>query len=126
MRLTRTRDISRVFRSGISVHNPYLIVRARKRGDSPARLGFALARKHVHSAVLRNRAKRIVRESFRKHARLLRGYDVVVVSRPGLAAVDRRELRGEVDRQWARLVSEGAAEGRKGTARGRRAGPTDG
>lgn len=108
MRLARARDIARVFRDGYSLSNPYVILRARRRcdGTSAARLAFALARRHVASAVHRNRVKRIVRESFRRHGDLLRGYDVVVVSRSGLSAADGRDLRKAVDREWRRLLAE--------------------
>lgn len=107
LRLTRARDIARVFRAGLSLSNPYLVIKARRRsGPLPARIAFAIARRHVASAVQRNRAKRIVRESFRRHGESLRGYDIVVVSRPQLSKAEGRELRNMVDQQWSRLLSE--------------------
>lgn len=115
MRLTRARDIARVFRAGLSLSNPYLIIKARRRGGPlPARIAFAIARRHVASAVRRNRAKRIVRESFRRHGESLRGYDIVVVSRPQLSKAERRELRNMVDQQWSRLLTEPAPDRRRG------------
>lgn len=107
MRLTRGRDIARVFRGGLSVSNPYVTIRAHRRGGtSAARLAFAIARRHVASAVRRNRVKRIVRESFRRHAGVLCGHDIVVISRSGLSGAGDRELRVAVDRQWSRLLAE--------------------
>ena len=92
MRLSRARDIERVFRNGRKFSNAYVTVRARKRAAClPPRLGFAIARKHVGSAVRRNRIKRIARESFRHHSRILQGFDVVLVSRRGLDQGDFRD-----------------------------------
>lgn len=109
MRLSRGRDISRVFRDGLSVSNPFVIVRAHRRGGNAVpRIAFALARRHVPSAVRRNRAKRVMRESFRRHAPSLRGFDIVVISRPALASAGGGELRQEMDRQWPRLLSSTA------------------
>jgi len=114
MRLSRARDIARVFRGGLSISNSYVTIRAHRRGgSSAARLAFAVARKHVASAVLRNRVKRIVRESFRRHAELLRGHDIVVVSRPGLSKAQGQDLRKTIDQQWSRLVAEPVREYRR-------------
>jgi ribonuclease P protein component len=104
MRLSRARDIERVFRNGRKFSNAYVTVRARKRGARlPPRLGFAIARKHVGSAVRRNRIKRIARESFRHHSRILQGFDVVLVSRRGLDQAEPSALRVALDAQWGAL-----------------------
>ncbi len=66
-----------------------------------ARLGLAIARRHVRHAPQRNTVKRIVREAFRHRRweleRAARGLDVVFISRPTLAEKDKRELRVMVD-----------------------------
>ena len=104
MRLSRARDIERVFRNGCKISNAYITVRARKRGARlPPRLGFAIARKHVGSAVRRNRIKRIARESFRCHSRILEGFDVVLVSRSALDQAEPNALRAVLDAQWGAL-----------------------
>lgn len=117
MRLSRSRDVTRVFKSGLKISTAHVTIRAHKRGRAlAARLAFAVAQKHVDSAVRRNRIKRIVRESFRRHADELEGFDVVVISRPGIAKLDPGALRSEVDRQWRRLAAEGFKVPRRGAS----------
>jgi ribonuclease P protein component len=106
MRLSRARDVQRVFQSGLKISNAYLTIRARRRVARTPRLALAVARKHVASAVMRNRIKRIVRESFRRNAGILGGLDVVVVSRPGISGADKVTLRKALDAEWVRLRDE--------------------
>ncbi len=106
MRLSRTGDIRRVFQSGLKISNAYVTIRARRRTVRTPRLALAVAKKHVASAVKRNRIKRVTRESFRRSAAILAGLDVVVVSRPGIEAADKATLRRTMDAEWPRLRDE--------------------
>lgn len=106
MRLSRTGDIRRVFQSGLKISNAYVTIRARRRTVRTPRLALAVAKKHVASAVKRNRIKRVTRESFRRSAAILAGLDVVVVSRPGIEAADKATLRRTLDAEWPRLRDE--------------------
>jgi ribonuclease P protein component len=51
---------------------------ARPNGLSQARIGIIVSRRVAHRAVDRNRAKRLVREAFRKVRHQLGGIDLVV------------------------------------------------
>ena len=106
MRLSRARDIRRVFQSGLKISNAYVTIRARRRTVRTPRLALAVARKHVASAVKRNRIKRVARESFRRNAGILAGLDVVVISRPGIEDADKSTLREALDADWPRLRDE--------------------
>ncbi len=72
-----------------------------------SRLGIALTRRLVPSALERNRVKRLARELFRRHPLKRSGLDCVVALRerfdPGNAAALRDELSGLFD-QAARSV----------------------
>ncbi len=68
-----------------------------------ARLGLAIAKKHVRRSVDRNRVKRIAREAFRISKHKLPPVDIVVLSRAGVASVERGELRAELDRLLEKL-----------------------
>ncbi|MBK8164054.1 MAG: ribonuclease P protein component [Gammaproteobacteria bacterium] len=67
------------------------------------RLGIAISRKCLPSAVARNRAKRIIRECFRLRTHDLGGVDIVFLGRQGLAGQDREELRAVVSAQFAEI-----------------------
>lgn len=107
MRLSRARDIKRVFRSGLTISNAYVTIRARRRKARWPRLALAVARKHAGSAVKRNAVKRITRESFRRHTKLLSGLDIVVISRPAICGIGKKLLRQTLDAEWARLEDKG-------------------
>lgn len=106
MRMSQARDIKRVFESSLRISNAYITIRARRRASETPRLALAIAKKHVSSAVKRNRIKRIVRESFRRNVVLLAMLDVVVISRPALAGIDNASLRQALDAEWPNLVEK--------------------
>jgi ribonuclease P protein component len=75
-------------------------------GAAPsARLGLAVSRKVSKSAVQRNRIKRLVRESFRKHSKDLPAVDIVVMARPGAAGCDNPRLSASIDALLERTPS---------------------
>jgi len=68
------------------------------------RLGLAISRKVAKSAVARNRLKRVVRESFRRHQQWLSGLDCVVMGRAGVAEQENAVLFAALERHWRRLA----------------------
>ncbi|MGH8307213.1 MAG: ribonuclease P protein component [Gammaproteobacteria bacterium] len=74
-----------------------------------ARLGITVARKTATSAVVRNRIKRQVRESFRSYHKLLPAVDVVVQARQPAAAVDNPTIRSSLEWHWQELIKRCAA-----------------
>ncbi|HUH14843.1 MAG TPA: ribonuclease P protein component [Gaiellaceae bacterium] len=87
-RLSRSRDFDAVYRSGRSASTRFLVLYwfPREEGDADApRLGLAVP-KSVGNAVVRNRVKRQLRETWTELADRARpGHDYVLVVRPGLA-----------------------------------------
>ncbi|MEZ5436434.1 MAG: ribonuclease P protein component [Pseudomonadales bacterium] len=57
-------------------------------------------------AVQRNRIKRQLRESFRRHQHELIGLDIVALARAGLGKLDNAQLRTIIDAQWQRLLKQ--------------------
>jgi ribonuclease P protein component len=96
-RLSRSRDFDAVYRSGRSTSTRFLVLHWFPRedaGDEP-RLGLAVP-KSVGNAVVRNRVKRQLRETWREvEGRARPGHDYVLVVRPGLA--EPADTRGH---QW--------------------------
>jgi ribonuclease P protein component len=104
-RLSRSRDFDAVYRHGRSVSTRYLTLHWFPREDDSAsepRLGLAVP-KTVGNAVIRNRLKRQLRETWRELTpQVAPGRDYVLVARSGLA-----EPAGSRDHAWlAQQVSD--------------------
>ena len=87
---------------GRVLKQPLLTIFVRPNGLPFSRLGITTS-KRVGKAVRRNRARRLVRESFRSIApRLATGLDVVTVGRPGLGEATYQDVRAMIDRAAVR------------------------
>ena len=76
---------------------------ARPSGRALARLGLAIPRKQIRRAVERNRVKRLIRESFRRHQDVLRGLDVVVIGRSELLKKKNQGVIECLENHWRRI-----------------------
>lgn len=82
-RLTRRKDIDRVFADGARVHDRILTLLAAPNGLGHPRAGVGVSSRHG-SAVRRNRVKRLCREAFRLvRDDLPADYDYMLIPRPG-------------------------------------------
>jgi ribonuclease P protein component len=90
-----------VFRRGARSQGPFfgLIVLPREHG--PSRLGLAVDRR-VGRAAMRNRAKRRLRECFRRH-KPARSLDVVLIAKREILNVTLAELEREYTRRLGEL-----------------------
>ncbi len=81
-RLQQNRDFRTVFLHGTSVANRYYVLYILKRRKAEAtKVGFSVSKK-VGNAVVRNRTKRLLRESLRLHVHHFNcGYFLVVIAR---------------------------------------------
>lgn len=90
----RTRgDFERIYESGTRVSGRLMTLFVRDNGGSIPRLGIAATRK-LGSAVVRNRAKRLVREVFR-HNKPAGGVDLVVIPRREMLDAPYTSLEAE-------------------------------
>jgi ribonuclease P protein component len=112
-RLRTGADFDAVFKRGARLDGPLFLLVAAPNGRVFDRLGLAVSRR-VGDAVERNRARRLLREGFRRLERAgSPGVDLVVVARAplarrGQAEVDR-ELRERLLRIRRRAVGAGEA-----------------
>ncbi|MCW9089601.1 MAG: ribonuclease P protein component [Gammaproteobacteria bacterium] len=97
-------DFKRVFTKACKLGGQYLTILARTNDLGHPRLGLAISRKHVKTAVGRNLIKRQVRESFRLHQDIIGNFDVVVLGKPGVERLKRHELRQLLDKYWQELA----------------------
>jgi ribonuclease P protein component len=78
-RIRRRTDFERVYSQGVRISGRFMTLFVLRTGSSQTRLGVAATRK-LGSAVVRNRAKRLARELFRRQ-KIAGGYDIVIVPR---------------------------------------------
>lgn len=103
-RLTGRNAFAGVFAQPIKSSDRYFTVLARANALGYPRLGLAISRKVAKSAVVRNRIKRIVRESFRHHQPSLGGLDYVVMGRISVVEQSSAILFTALQRHWRRLA----------------------
>jgi ribonuclease P protein component len=111
-RLSRSRDFDAVYRQGRSVSTRYLTLHWFPRAEDPEgdpRLGLAVP-KSVGTAVVRNRIKRQLRETWREVGTDARpGHDYVLVARPGLAEPAESRGRDWLAEQVGEVLTKAAA-----------------
>jgi ribonuclease P protein component len=93
-----------VYEHGARTHSRYFTVFVRARDGSVGRLGIAATRK-LGGAVVRNRAKRLIREIFR-HTKIAPGFDVVVVPKRELLDASLTVLEAEYRHTLERAIRQ--------------------
>ncbi|WP_425059450.1 ribonuclease P protein component [Sporomusa carbonis] len=92
-RLCQNKSFQAVYRSGRSYANKYLVIYVLPNQSACRRVGFA-AGKRLGTAVVRNRLKRLMRETYRLHqAELINGVDLVLVGRQPLINAGLERVR---------------------------------
>ncbi len=111
-RLRSRLEFQRVYAEGSKGGGACVVVFARPREGTTSRLGITATRR-CGGAVERNRARRRVRELFRRHPEVLAGppVDFVVNIRPGCARAGWPELEEEYLTCVARLMRRLARRG---------------
>ena len=85
LRLKSNKDFVSLYKRGTYIVGKNCVFYYRKNGRKFNRFGISVGKK-VGCAVLRNRAKRIIRQAYRENEELFpKGYDIVVVARAGAA-----------------------------------------
>ena len=86
-------EYQKVYEGGTRFHARLMTLFILPNGRAGARLGIAATRK-LGSAVARNRAKRLVREVFRRN-KPAAAYDIVIVPRPEMLSADLADLEAD-------------------------------
>lgn len=96
LRLRHRREYLRVRERGKKLHTPNFLILVLENPGGPTRLGVTASRK-VGGAVVRNRIKRLVREFFRTHYRMLpEGKDLSIIAKPRAASLDYPDVCREL------------------------------
>jgi ribonuclease P protein component len=113
-RLSRSQDFDRVYRSGRSVANRYLVLYYFPRPEAAAlrgsvgvnRVGFSVS-KRLGPAVDRNRLKRVLREAYRlNEGRVKSGMDLVLIARPPFVELVERGGMGATKEKLTEVFSK--------------------
>ena len=97
-------DFDAVLRGTDRFSHRALRVHFLRRPGSHARLGVVIAKRVASRAVDRNRFKRLAREAFRHTASALAGFDIVVVAKSDVLALEPRAVREALDATFERLA----------------------
>lgn len=117
-RLRSGADFERVFKRGTRLGGRLFLLVVAPNRLSHDRLGLAVSRR-VGGAVERNRARRLLRESFRRAQRAEgAGLDVVVVAHPEIVRCRQAEVDRELRERIRRVSSRSRAGGASAPASG--------
>ena len=119
--IRRRKDFTEAYDTGARVSGRFMTVFFRSTESGRVRLGIA-ATKKIGGAVVRNRAKRLVRELFRRGAKPAGGFDIVVIPRRELLDASYSSLETEFSALIERR-DRGSVGRRPRPSRPRRAGP---
>lgn len=96
MRLRQATDIALIRKEGQSWRHPLLILLARQNNIEVSRFGM-IASRRIGNAVVRNRAKRLLRESVRADLDLIKpGWDCLLIARRAMTTVGFAEVQTAV------------------------------
>lgn len=105
VRLRQSRDYQRVFKlRQCKSTDRFLTLLAFRNELNHPRLGLAITKKKVKTAVARQRLKRLIRESFRQRKKALSGLDIVVMSQSQAAEITNDILFKSLAKHWEVLV----------------------
>lgn len=101
--LTQNRDFLRLYHRGKSQVHPLLVTYAMPNRQQINRVGITASKK-IGNAVLRNRARRIIREAYRQlEPGLPLGWDIVFVARGRTPHTGMWEIHSVMDKQLRQL-----------------------
>ena len=102
-RIRRRTEFERIYNRGVKIHSRYATVFLLANERGIGRLGIAATRK-LGGAVRRNRAKRLIREVFRRN-KIAPGFDVVVVPKRDLLEASLDALEADYRNLLNRRIS---------------------
>lgn len=91
-----SRQYQEVFDAGRSIAGRYIVIWSKSTEGAACRVGVVTSKRALHTAVERNRARRLMREAFRLNRHALRGgLDLVLIARARIVEADGRAVAGD-------------------------------
>ncbi|MFQ5876729.1 MAG: ribonuclease P protein component [Acidobacteriota bacterium] len=97
-RIRKRSEYQAIYHRGQRIPSGHFVLFVMRNAHGWPRLGITVTRR-LGDAAKRNRAKRLIREVFRRHKREWNSVDIVVNGRPGLPEADFRALESELVRR---------------------------
>lgn len=95
-KLGKNPEFQKVYKSGRSRANKYLVMYVLRGESGPSRYGFSVSKK-VGNSVVRHRITRLLRESVRKNDALVKGGNrIVIVARASIKKKNFEDVDGAV------------------------------
>lgn len=95
-RLRSNRDYRPVYDQGKSKANRHLVIFYKENGLEYSRIGYT-ATKKLGKAVVRNRTRRLMKESFRHLSSEVKpGYDIIILARASATQIDYKTMMSAV------------------------------
>ncbi|MDK1023427.1 MAG: ribonuclease P protein component [Gammaproteobacteria bacterium] len=107
LRLTKSAQYQAVFNQRhYRIPMGSLLLLARQNQMDRPRIGLILSKRVIPLAVQRNRVKRLLRESFRRHQQDVAGLDIIILARRGLGDLDNKVILNDATVLWKKLVAQ--------------------
>ncbi len=103
LRLNKPEDYQKVFANPFKTADQFFTILVIQNKYDHARLGLAIAKKHIKRAVDRNKIKRSARESFRRQQQL-GNWDIVILARSNAANATPKILFHSLNRHWLKVA----------------------
>ncbi len=97
-RLKKNTDFKNVYKKGKSIADKYIVICFLRNNMNMTRVGYTASKK-VGKSVIRNRARRLMKESFRNNNENVKaGYDIVFIARARIKDAEYIEVEKSLKR----------------------------
>lgn len=103
-KLVTKAEFKSTFEQSTKITQKYLLALFKPNAKPHARLGLIVGKRVAKSAVVRNRIKRVIRESFRLNQERLKGLDIIILARQQCDTLTKIQLREGIDKLWEKLL----------------------
>jgi len=106
LRLTQAGQYRQVFSNNRRIGDAAITILIGNQPASCPRIGFAIARKQIQKAVIRNQLKRMFRESFRRNQHRLPARDMVIMVRRQIILIEKAQLKQSLEKHWNSVIKQ--------------------